>query len=438
MAAIDAPSGLDKDPASYLALSRFNHTLDFEFALGTEIHPATVGYALTYVPPSESWPVLIFFNGLGGHRLITAMTEGIARAHKIQILTIDKPSAGSSKCTDNFVLPLSARTKWMHTALLAVLAHLQITRFAVLSHSNGLFYALYTLLHLPPSLTATSWTLSGPFVHHTISGSRALRLAAALPTPLPNALGTLMQAVPPVARAVSWSGGVLSMSRGLLALNPSASKDDEEEEDKEEHKPPHERGYMHRYVNKTCREAIFRRAMDESRVAMGQEALICLHGGDPAPSPTSASKSPSPSASARGADTVLADDCVWGLGPGAAPADILQGAFTRLAELQSQRNQDGLSIHVVYGADDGLVPAQGRVWLKGVLEGAGFLRIRGERDEEDGGYGETGAADDYDALWAEVPGAGHDDVLFLEAVVRPIMQRVRVRAGSGPTSGCEG
>ncbi|KAF7338869.1 Cellobiohydrolase I [Mycena sanguinolenta] len=361
-------------------------------------------------PPSESWPILIFFNGLGGHRLITAMTEGIARAHNIQILTIDKPSAGSSKCTDNFALPLFARTRWMHTALLAVLAHLQITRFAVLSHSNGLFYALYTLLHLPPSLKATSWTLSGPFVPHTISGSRALRLAAALPTPLPNALGTLMQAMPPVAR-VMWR-----------------------KRETRKGKPPHERGYMHRYVNTACREAIMRRAIDESRVAMGQEALFCLHGEDSASSTTAGANASSPSTSPLGG-TALANGCVWGLGPGATPAAILQGAFTRLAELQSQRAQGGLRIHVVYGADDGMVPVQGRVWLRGVLEAAGLLSDEGEGDADDGEHGEVGETVDYNAPWEEVPGAGHDDVLFLEAVIKPIMRRVRVRAGSAPASG---
>ncbi|KAJ6592040.1 hypothetical protein DFH09DRAFT_1305962 [Mycena vulgaris] len=77
------------------------------------------------------------------------------------------------------------------------LARTHTQRFAVPSHSNGLFYALYALLYLPPTLTATSWTLHGPFVPPSISGSASLRLAAALPAPLPNALGALMQLAPP-------------------------------------------------------------------------------------------------------------------------------------------------------------------------------------------------------------------------------------------------
>ncbi|KAJ6599693.1 hypothetical protein DFH09DRAFT_625824 [Mycena vulgaris] len=90
------------------------------------------------------------------------MIEGIARAHRVQIITLDKPGGGSSASA--VPIPLSLRTRWMHAALLAVLSHTHTPRFAVLSHSNGLFYALYTLLHLPPTLTVTSWTLTGPFV----------------------------------------------------------------------------------------------------------------------------------------------------------------------------------------------------------------------------------------------------------------------------------
>jgi hypothetical protein len=68
----------------------------------------------------------------------------------------------------------------------------------------------------------------------------------------------------------------------------------------------------------------------------------------------------------------------------------------------------GLQIRVVYGAADGLVPAQGQVWLKGVLEAAGLIQAK-----------------DADA-WTEVPDAGHDDMLFLEEVVGGILRRVAV------------
>jgi hypothetical protein len=331
------------------------------------------------------------------------MTEGIARSHHVQILTLDKPNAS---------IPLAARTRWMHAALLAVLAHHTITRFALLSHSNGLFYALYTLLHLPPTLTATTWTLTGPFVPANISGSVALRLAAVLPAPLPGALGSLLQVVPPIARAVSWSGGLLSLSAGLLSSSLSSSSVPSADST-----PPHQRGYIDRTIGPACRAAIMRRGMAESRVAMGQEALICLHGGDAAPrsrSLPSPSTSPSPGAASTSESE---SDSVWGLGVGATDADVLRGAFTRLAGRypSSSSSSLGLQIRVVYGAADGLVPVRGRVWLKGVLEDVGLMK-RGVQEDAD---------IDADA-WAEVPDAGHDDVLFLEEVVGGILRRVAV------------
>ncbi|KAJ6481347.1 hypothetical protein C8R47DRAFT_1218509 [Mycena vitilis] len=77
-----APSGLDADPSAYLALPRFNHSLDFHFLPpgAASPTPATVTYALTAAPPDAgaAWPLIVFFNGLGGHRLIAALLEGIA------------------------------------------------------------------------------------------------------------------------------------------------------------------------------------------------------------------------------------------------------------------------------------------------------------------------------------------------------------------------
>ncbi|KAJ7115081.1 hypothetical protein C8R43DRAFT_1156259 [Mycena crocata] len=101
--------------------ARFNHFLVFD------------------APPAASWPVLVFFNGLGGHRLIAAMIEGIAREHHVQILTLDKPGGGGSSSAISSArgTTIASRTRWMHTAVLAVLAYHHTTSFAALSHSNG-------------------------------------------------------------------------------------------------------------------------------------------------------------------------------------------------------------------------------------------------------------------------------------------------------------
>ncbi|KAJ7027765.1 hypothetical protein C8F04DRAFT_1237915 [Mycena alexandri] len=325
-----APTGLDEDPKAYLALPRFNHTLDFDLELpGAESRTASVSYALTDVPPDASWPVLIFFNGLGGHRIIAALTEGIARAHNVQLLTLDKPGAGGSFL--GVPIPLAARTRWMHAALLAVLAHEHIPRFAVLSHSNGLFYALYTLLHLPPPLTLPAG-----------------------PSPAP-----------------SWSGGLLSSNAGMLSAPVGPAE-------QEARKPPHKRGYVHRHVNAACRAAVMRRAMRESRVAMGQEALFTLHGGEAAPVAAM---------DGGGGES----DSVWNIGGGATDMDVLRGAPPRRCAAAARR----LRRRGRAGAGAGAHVAEGRA-------------------------GDRGAA----AWWKEVPEAGHDDVLFLEEVVGAILGRV--------------
>ncbi|KAF7313148.1 Cellobiohydrolase I [Mycena kentingensis (nom. inval.)] len=127
------PSGVHDDPAMYLAISRFNRTQDFDFDLNGTPTRATVSYALTYAPPEAYWPVVVFFNGLGGHRLIAALIEGIAREHGVQVLTLDKHAAGGSVVNGSPSIPLSDRTRFMHAGLLAVLDRLRITRFAVMS-----------------------------------------------------------------------------------------------------------------------------------------------------------------------------------------------------------------------------------------------------------------------------------------------------------------
>ncbi|KAK7059903.1 cellobiohydrolase I [Favolaschia claudopus] len=384
------PSGLDKDPAAYLDLPRFNHTIEFDFAMspGGEAQKTTASYALTDAPSDSDWPLLVFFNGMGSHRLMLALLEGFASSHKVQVLGIDKPNASASR---DDPIPFASRTRWMYSAFLAIMSHLQRTRFAVLSHSNGTFYALYTLLHLPataPHLTPTSWTLCGPYVSSSISGSIALRLASTLPSPLPNTLGTLLQALPTAVRAVGWSSGLLSVSAGLFSP-ASTSSNDNTDEARNQRKPPHRREYLHRYVTTACQNEALRRSMAESRVSIGQEALLTLHGGDAA------------SAAESGVD---GGDSVWGIGPGSTDAEVIRNAFTRLAELYPPDSRT-LPMNVVYGATDGLVPAQGRVWLKSLLEEKRLISSPA-------------------AQWMEVPEAGHDEILSREEVMEGIFLRV--------------
>ncbi|KAJ7628038.1 hypothetical protein DFH06DRAFT_1338864 [Mycena polygramma] len=279
-------------------------------------------------------------------------------------------------------IPLAVRTRWTHAAHLAILAHHHITRFAVVSHSNGMFYVLHTLLHLSPTLTVTSWTLTSPFIPQDISGSTILRLAAVLPAALPNALGSLLQVAPPIARTLDWSGGLLSSSAGLFSA--AAAHDDGLYEECESHRPPHRRQYLHRSVSVTTRQATMARGMKEARFAMGQEALFSLHRSKMVPA----------------TDGEESDSC-WGIGAGSTAADVLQRAFAGVSE---RYRGNTLEVHVVYGAEDAIVPLQGRLWLKGLLQATGLLRSEDE--------------------WRQVPDAGHDHILFLEQVMGTILGRI--------------
>ncbi|KAJ6488703.1 hypothetical protein DFH09DRAFT_1339106 [Mycena vulgaris] len=240
--------------------------------------------------------------------------------------------------------PIALCTRCVHATLLAVLALNHTQHFAIItSYSNGLLYAPYMLLYLPPALTVTSWTLHGPFMPPSINDCVGLRLAAALPTPQclrrPHAAHSTLR-----ARAASWSSGFLSASRE----------------------------YMHLHLSSGCHTAeIMPRTMAESHAAMGQEALF---------------------------------DSIWGLGALPSDAAILQNAFARLEYLHSH---DVLRMDVVYGKTDGIIPPQGRTWLKGA--------------------------------WREFKGAGHDGVLFLEEVVAGILgqtRRVGVHSGTRVRSTC--
>ncbi|KAJ7056064.1 hypothetical protein C8F01DRAFT_1156699 [Mycena amicta] len=332
-----------QDDTTYLSLARFNNTLDFDFPLDGTTHRATVSYAYTYAPPEASWPVLIFFNGLGGHRLIAALIEGIAREHGVQVLTLDKHGAGGSTIDSPTSTP-------------------------------------------PPTRRPDPIHAPGPFVPPSISGSTTLRIASMLPAPFPNALGTILQAAPALGAVISWSGGILSASAGLLSGAGATKDTDEAAAAANDHG-----GFLERHVSTAVRTETMRRGLSESRVSMGQEALFTLHGGEPAPQDGDG------------------DGCVWGIGSGSTDADVFQGAFERIAGRYLHPNcplGTQLSVNVVYGAADGMVPKQGRDWLKRLLEATGLI---GEADKR---------------AWVEVPEAGHDDILFLEEVVSGILRRV--------------
>ncbi|KAJ7200192.1 hypothetical protein GGX14DRAFT_660753 [Mycena pura] len=114
--------------------------------------------------------------------------------------------------------------------------------------------------------------------------------------------------------------------------------------------------FVERHASAPLRMETTCRALVELRVSIGQEALLSLHGG----------RAVGDSDSASGAQ-----DSEWGLGGGATDANVLSGAFQRLAVRGAGAGDTGtLPMYVVHGAADWMVPAQGRIqkWLKSVLD----------------------------------------------------------------------
>lgn len=139
---------------------------------------------------------------------------------RIRLITVDRPGAGGTTR-----IPLARRAEASHEALLAILAQEEITTFSLLSHSNGVLYALYTLLHLPPQMTVTGWHLSSPYVPPWHSGSKSLSIARWIPTSaIALSLGTVLPALMRAEGAVSsWSAGGWSWSGGMSSALASAS-----------------------------------------------------------------------------------------------------------------------------------------------------------------------------------------------------------------------
>lgn len=351
-----APTGLDADSKAFLALPRFNRSLDFQ--IPSQAGVSTVTYAMTE-PPLPDAPTIVFWNGLGAHRIAAAFLDGFLTEKGVRLLTIDKPYAGGSAVNEK--VPVASRTKWAFAALTSVLDHHNITSFSLVSHSNGMIYTLYTLLNLPERFTVRSWTLTGPFVPPSLSGAIGLSMATMLPSGLTGSFGSLLSTGSnvflPLANAVGWSSG--------LFTSTSASK----EQDKEAQKPQNERGFGNRSISKSCADAMMKVALDGAKVSIGQETLLCLHGGS---------------------------DGSWGFGQGSTDGEVLTSAFEQLAGLFPPGGDRALKISVFYGKDDGMVPSKGRIWLKSLLERVGLLSE--------------------DAYWAEVPNQGHDDVLFRQTV----------------------
>ncbi|GAA5998169.1 alpha/beta fold hydrolase [Rhodotorula paludigena] len=411
-----------RDPKGFLREERFHRSMQFTpsyFALEDASTVAAAGareqHTVTYAVAGSTdpaAPTLVWINGMGAHRLAAMLMDGLFAAHGVRLLTLDRPSAGkSTPC------PLAHRQSTSLDSLVAVLAQEGLTSFSILSHSNGLLYTLYTLLHLPPHLHVRSWTLSSPYVPPWLSGSALLSAARWVPPLLTSRLGAIAGAaqrvLDPLSRSAGWSAGVVrdlssgaaawSSSSGFVSLGtaataspPAATAPPADEPDPEQLPPPkqlarfrrvnaqrapHRRLFGGEYVPPGLFNAGMKVALDEGLDAMGLEAMVCLRQGE----------------GAR-----------WGWGEDGDDRDESKLFERGFAALKRRWDAGGAEARVEMSVwvpdDDGLVPKQGHEYLRALL--VDQLALVEPRE------------------WHVVEDAGHDDTLARTCVMEPLLGKV--------------
>ncbi|GAA5951438.1 hypothetical protein JCM21900_004409 [Sporobolomyces salmonicolor] len=384
------------DPSGYLHSPSFHKSTTFTpTSCTSETHAVSYAVVGSLLPSS---PVLIWLNGLGGHRLAGLLLDGICAEKGIRLLALDRPSSGTST-----PVAVSHRVQTSHEALLAVLDHERITTFSLLSHSNGVIYAIYTLLNLPAHLTVKSWTLSSPFVPPSLSGSVPLSLARYVPPSLTVRFGGLVAGLQKLEVPLSWSSGAArdlgGWSSGIMVEGMSAVIRASEGEGGERRPPPAKdspEAQYERFVRTNAQRAPHRRlhagrshpaglfsmgmavAIEEGLGAMGQEALVTLRVGD-------------------------GKYWGWGEEEGGDERGLYERGFTELKHVLAERGY-AVELSVWYGKDDGMIPSKGREYLRGLLVDRLQL-VEAER-------------------WTEMEGVGHDEGLQLEVMMDMLLERV--------------
>ncbi|GAA5857386.1 hypothetical protein JCM8547_002254 [Rhodosporidiobolus lusitaniae] len=359
---------------------------------------------------SSSPPTLVWLNGMGHHRCASCLLDGLFASSGVRLITVDRPGAGRST-----MVPLRDRSRVSFEALLAVLKKEGVTELSLLSHSNGLIYALYFLLHLPPHLTVKTWTLSSPYVPPWLSSHIPLTLARWVPPALTANLGpiaiTAHKVIDPFVKSASWSAGVsgvlveLSGAWGVAIVSPGshpaggaeAGAGGEEDapppseaearaqrarfRDLNSRRPPHKQLFGGEFYGPTLFAKGMKIAFGEGKEGMGQEAQVCLRQGE---------------AGLRGA---------W-VGKevekeGVREGEILEKAFEALKE-RWEKEGEAVRMRVAYGKDDGLVYAKGRAYLRALL----VDKLKLVETEK----------------WQEIEDTGHDDPLGLVCIIEPMLE----------------
>jgi pimeloyl-ACP methyl ester carboxylesterase len=121
------------DPLSLVSNSRFHRRVTFDTACGS----LTVSFAEI---GSVTGPTLLFLPGMFASRYSCFHLHALAESAGLRLLVVDRPGMGAS--TD---VPLNQRvTSWVDLVP-RLLAHLDIARVNLVSHSAGTVFLLNTL-----------------------------------------------------------------------------------------------------------------------------------------------------------------------------------------------------------------------------------------------------------------------------------------------------
>ncbi|GAA5924799.1 alpha/beta fold hydrolase [Sporobolomyces koalae] len=386
-------------PQDYLKSPKFHHTISFTpSGLSALI---TASYALCgSTNPTDR--VVLWINGLGHHRIAAGLFDGLFAANGIRLLTIDRPSSGQSTAVE----PSDLRVRVCFETILAVLDRHEIRKFTLLSHSNGIIYALSTLVNLPRDrFECTQWLLTSPWVPPPISGSVPFGLASYLPAALTNRLGGAAASVQRMIGPLGWSMGIakdwVGWSAGMISAPSGGSSGTDSRtastptrnarkrtpleqiqrfEAIQMTKPVTQRTFGGRYYPSGLLDQGLEIAIEEGLEGMGVEAIMSLRKG-------------------------VTWDWFEGETVDTDAHEVYERGFERLKRIRTTEAGFELDVKIWYAGADGMIPKKGREWFKQLLVDR---------------LGIVGA----DRV-IEIPGAGHDEILGLQVVVDEVVAQVK-------------
>lgn len=405
------------DPHAYIDRDRFHQTAVFR---ATFLPPTAPLQRVSFASAGDpSGPLLVFstttppfppglfalisllppstVGGLGFTCLEAIPLDALATSHSVHLLALDRPSSGASTPTD-----LPHRVQWAHEALLAIL-HLSppSKTFSILSHSNGLVYALYTLRHLPGHLRVRCWTMTSPWLPPGRSGAKVLALTSLLPSFAIRRFGGVVNVVDDTtdlwerAKVVVGkccpgghrreAGPSLLDAAGQLGFRDEARIELEGERQRNANRRPEDVEFVWEHCSFACRYYLmWKLARKEGRKHWGEEALLALRRGK------------------GGRAWGCGDARVEGKERGGAREGVYEWGFRGIEERMGESGKCPPRVRVVWGERDEMVPEKGRRYLHDVLRG---LIAEGD--------------------WVELPRKGHDEVLYLSHVIGPVFEEAQ-------------